>query len=925
MPATLEAPTEANPFADLIPKAPTDYGQFSDLVPSGLTSGASLAGQEDYGLFSDLVPKSPTAETEKAVAETPVASGFDKTLLDTEKSIPPFHQAMNAARSLAASAGKYIFEGLQGFEQSRARMLANPPSELTKPQGDELVLPDGSVMSKEQQDALEQRYHDAAIAQIPDAKAKADFFKQLASNTDTAMYVDPALANTVPARIAHAAGSAGVLALESLVPYAGVPFMVFHGALATEAEYKNVHPDAPDSEAEAAGVRSAIGLALFGGASKLAALGVAKLLPDGASSLTKFLSQFTGQEVANETSSRAINAWEKASDAPEGKKIEAALNALKDTNLEQSTLNTVYALAHASKAAERAPARPEAAPEPSEPLQTTEIPPAMTGEPIEQAPMAEVLKAEPSVFRAMSEDELRSSLQNGRIQSQSAMALPIEKALGLTAFGDSKADVGMYTNLNLQQHGKSYIVEVSPSADLRSDWTHLPELLKERAELQTETEQLRQTISDKGPEWENRQMFTDWLEQNKKRASELEAQLKELSHSATAGDLPRGIKLPYRQTPKGVSTDRITRITEVTPQGERDVTSQFGFPAKADSPVSTSVRTSRPIDVASPRETSPFPEAAQNPPVASNENAQQNQNRVLAQPEIKPSTTKPSTGEPNAIQIRSAETQIPRPTETGQDQPIGSEGMGRSEQGTETAGAPQAKKEPIGVADAIAEIQRRNEPSTTGIAQRVHDVRASEGRQGEILPGEGVTSEDMVNRGRELLNAGADPEKIIAGVSAGSAVTGDQMAVLRARHEQFSNATDQAADALRKTPNDPVAKQAYENAFKAETNFAQHIKPAATEWHKVGQSMQGETDIQTGTFTGLRRAFHAITGRDVTPREAVKLDNTATKVQKANSAVEKTKADFSEVVKTATKNTLPKTAAELRAHFAEKFKAMLPC
>jgi hypothetical protein len=183
-------------------------------------------------------------------------------------------------------------------------MLANPPSELTKPQGDELILPDGSMMSKEQQDALEQRYHDAAIAQIPDAKAKADYFKQVAENADASQYVDPELAKTIPARIAHAAGSAGVMAVESMMPFAGIPFMVMHGAMATEAEAKNAGKT--DAEAEAAGVRSAIGLALFGGASKLAALGVAKLLPDGASSVRTFLTQFVGQEAANETSSRAI-------------------------------------------------------------------------------------------------------------------------------------------------------------------------------------------------------------------------------------------------------------------------------------------------------------------------------------------------------------------------------------------------------------------------------------------------------------------------------------------------------------------------------------------------------------------------------------------------------------------------------------------
>lgn len=215
--------------------------------------------------------------------------------------------------------------------------------------------------------------------------------------------------------------------------------------------------------------------------------------------------------------------------------------------------------------------------------------------------------------------------------------------------------------------------------------------------------------------------------------------------------------------------------------------------------------------------------------------------------------------------------------------------------------------------------------STTGIAQRVNEARTEAGRTGEIQPGEGVSAEEMVNRGRELLKGGADPEAIIAGVSEGKAVTGDEMAVLRARREELSRVSDQAADDLRKNPNDPVLKQAADDAFKAETDFAQRIKPAATEWHRVGEAMQGETEVQTGTFTGLRRAFVERTGRDVTPKESVTLEKTAERVKKANTEVDQATSAFSEVVKKETETTLPKSAEELRNHFAEKFKKMLIC
>lgn len=224
-------------------------------------------------------------------------------------------------------------------------------------------------------------------------------------------------------------------------------------------------------------------------------------------------------------------------------------------------------------------------------------------------------------------------------------------------------------------------------------------------------------------------------------------------------------------------------------------------------------------------------------------------------------------------------------------------------------------------------VDENGAPATTGIAQRVHDARAAEGRQGEILPGEGVTPEEMINRGRELLKGGADPEAIIAGVSEGKAVTGDEMATLRAQHEELSKATDKAADALRKSPEDPLLKQDYEDSFKAETDFAQRIKPAATEWHKVGQSMQGETEIDTGSFTSLRREVNRLHGRDITPEEAPVLEKTAERVQQAKTEATEALQKASEEVETKVRpaKSKPRTMDELRDHFAEKIKQLTPC
>ena len=261
------------------------------------------------------------------------------------------HRVLNDVREFGAAAGRYIFHGLEGLSHEQAKMLANPPPELTDVQAEEVLLP-----ADEQQRRVGERTK-AAQAAAPKAEETARYWKQRADQVDTESGIDPALAQTWDARLSRAAGPATGMVMESLIPFAGLPIMAMHGAAAAEAEAKNAGKT--DEESESAAVRSLIGLGIFGGANKVAALGVAKLLPAGARTVTKFVSQFIGQDVANEASSRAINAWEAASEAPPGEKIAAATKALTNTTLESTVLNGVYATMGAAHAAGRVEPIPE--------------------------------------------------------------------------------------------------------------------------------------------------------------------------------------------------------------------------------------------------------------------------------------------------------------------------------------------------------------------------------------------------------------------------------------------------------------------------------------------------------------------------------------------------------------------------------------
>ena len=215
--------------------------------------------------------------------------------------------------------------------------------------------------------------------------------------------------------------------------------------------------------------------------------------------------------------------------------------------------------------------------------------------------------------------------------------------------------------------------------------------------------------------------------------------------------------------------------------------------------------------------------------------------------------------------------------------------------------------------------------NTTGIAQRVHDVRAEAGRQGEVVPGQGASPEEMVNRGHDLIKQGVDPVAHIAEMEKrGMHVSADDMAVLRAKHFELGKATDRAFDKFGKDSPE------YKAAFNAETAWARRIKPYQTEWSKIGSAQQGETDLDTGSFTSIARHFGKTANRPMTPQEEVKAQAHAEKVQGLETKVSDLQAQLdkqlnAQVVKVVRQGAartgaakLPKDPALLREHFAKR-------
>jgi len=147
-----------------------------------------------------------------------------------------------------------------------------------------------------------------------------------------------------------------------------------------------------------------------------------------------------------------------------------------------------------------------------------------------------------------------------------------------------------------------------------------------------------------------------------------------------------------------------------------------------------------------------------------------------------------------------------------------------------------------------------NPPETTGIAHRVSEARGMAPERGQ-----GIAPAESVEHGRELLQQGLDPQSVLDVFNKTQAVRADDMAVVRAHLERLSKATNDAADTH------GVDSPEYKGAWEAEKDWRAKVKPMQTEWHRIGQAQQGETDIDTGTFSGLQRAHQENSGTDFTP------------------------------------------------------------
>lgn len=209
----------------------------------------------------------------------------------------------------------------------------------------------------------------------------------------------------------------------------------------------------------------------------------------------------------------------------------------------------------------------------------------------------------------------------------------------------------------------------------------------------------------------------------------------------------------------------------------------------------------------------------------------------------------------------------------------------------ETPGAPTetipSEMTPMG-GDVFNPAGPTGSADVTGVAERVRQKREAAGKTAPTVPGEGIAPEASVELGRKLLADGADPEAAMAKFESDNKFSSNDFALVRAHAERLARETNKIEEIF------GTDSPEWRKAFDTESAWAARTKKMQTEWAKSGHAQQGEVDIDTGTFTGLARAFKEKTGKDFTPDQKATAVKRVKQVKAAETAAQEAQRKLNE-------------------------------
>ena len=267
-------------------------------------------------------------------------------------------------------------------------------------------------------------------------------------------------------------------------------------------------------------------------------------------------------------------------------------------------------------------------------------------------------------------------------------------------------------------------------------------------------------------------------------------------------------------------------------------------------------------------------------------------NRAETAAQVPGIETKIEPGQAHATEVAKAQEELPSPTpppeaavpvsadpSLEQPKPVEKPLLPPAEPGeTGEKGGGAALKEEIPETGAGGEKY--------GIAQRLREERAKAGQVEPIGPGKGIAAEAAFQRGRQLLEQGFDAPKALDDFEKTGQTSADAVMGMRAYGERL------AAGARTIEEQRGTDSPEYRAAFKALSDWDRRTKPMATEAHKMMVAHQGESDLDTGTFTWLQRRHAENTGETFDPKVKKTAEEKAATVKKTVQEKDKVQAEL---------------------------------
>ena len=202
-------------------------------------------------------------------------------------------------------------------------------------------------------------------------------------------------------------------------------------------------------------------------------------------------------------------------------------------------------------------------------------------------------------------------------------------------------------------------------------------------------------------------------------------------------------------------------------------------------------------------------------------------------------------------------------------------------------------------------------PRTVGVSHASLKAIADKIGLEEPKEGDVLSPKEYSDRGQALLKAGADPDQLESDFKKDGLVNADRISVARA---QYNKLVKDASDAYENNGKNSLEYQ--KAKAKADQWQKEVLKPMITKgFAETGRASQGETDIDTGSFVSMSRAFQDKYGKEPTPAQAKLLEEASGKVKDLTNKVSDLEQKLTEAID---KNV---GTGKVKAIYTEKAKA----